>query len=299
MRRTSTNVQGGSILLRQRDCLRRVEGIRELAAPGNTPAGSCEDSWVNEIAAQARPFYDQFGWAYDLIVADPVAPWVDAVCAVLHAGGCTAPADILDAGCGTGRHAEELARRGYNVALVDASEALLAQARRRLPSALAIRADLRELELDARFDAIACRGVLNDFVDDEDRDAVLAGFARHLHPGGMVVVDVRERVGTARRYADRRRTEKVIDTPRGRLTYSSSGSFHGGALRVAERHELHRRVGDLVAEHILLMRPWTAEELHERLARAGFTNIALASGAGRPSRDRLFCTATTVRQRHT
>jgi trans-aconitate methyltransferase len=57
------------------------------------------------------------------------------------------------------------------------SEALLAQARRRLPTSVATRADLRELELHASFDAIACRGVLNDLVDDENRDAVLIGFA--------------------------------------------------------------------------------------------------------------------------
>lgn len=37
---------------------------------------------------------------------------------------------ILDVGCGTGRHALELARRGYRVVGVDLSESLLAQGRK-------------------------------------------------------------------------------------------------------------------------------------------------------------------------
>ncbi len=40
---------------------------------------------------------------------------------------------ILDVGCGTGRHAIELARRGYNVTGIDLSEAQLARA---MPAAL-------------------------------------------------------------------------------------------------------------------------------------------------------------------
>jgi 2-polyprenyl-3-methyl-5-hydroxy-6-metoxy-1,4-benzoquinol methylase len=206
-----------------------------------------------------------------------------------------APAAILDAGCGTGRHAEELARRGHNVVLVDASAALLDQARRRLPTAAATRADLCELDLHASFDAIACRGVLNDFIDDKDRDAVLVGFARHLRPGGVLVLDVRDLAGTAERYASGRQTRKVIDTQRGRPTYTSSVSFDGTVLRVEERHELRRDTADVVAEHVLFMRPWTAKELRERLARAGFTNVNLMPGVGRTARDRLLCTATAIR----
>jgi ubiquinone/menaquinone biosynthesis C-methylase UbiE len=250
---------------------------------------------VDEITTGARPFYERFGWAYDLLVADPVEPWVDAICTALDAHQFIAPAEILDAGCGTGRHAEELARRGHNMVLVDASEPLLAQARRRLPTAAASHADLRNLELHASFDAIACRGVLNDFVDDNDRDTVLVGLARHLRPGGVLVLDVRDLAGTAERYSNGRHTKKVIETQRGRLTYTSAASLNGRVLRVDERHELHGRTGDVVAEHVLFMRPWTADELRDRLARAGFTDVSLASGAGRTTRDRLLCTATAIR----
>ena len=139
-----------------------------------------------------RPLYAERAEAYDQLFADPVEPWVDVVCAV-H----PPPGALLDAGCGTGRHAEALAACGFDVTLVDASEALLAQARARLPSVSAHLADLRSLSLGRSFDVIACRGVLNDIIEDRDREAVLRAFAAHLSPGGVVVADVRDRAATS------------------------------------------------------------------------------------------------------
>jgi SAM-dependent methyltransferase len=111
--------------------------------------------------ASDRPFYASYGWAYDLLITDPVQPWTDMVSATLDAAGITAPARVLDAGCGTGRHAAGLARRGYRTELLDASASLLAVARARLPQAPAHHADLCTLDLGTRYDAITCRGVLN------------------------------------------------------------------------------------------------------------------------------------------
>ena len=52
--------------------------------------------------ARSRPFYAAHAEAYDLLITDPVEPWVSAVHDRLVADG-SAPATILDAGCGTGR----------------------------------------------------------------------------------------------------------------------------------------------------------------------------------------------------
>jgi 2-polyprenyl-3-methyl-5-hydroxy-6-metoxy-1,4-benzoquinol methylase len=120
--------------------------------------------------ASDRPFYASYSWAYDLLVTDPVQPWTDMVSATLDAAGITAPARVLDAGCGTGRHAAGLARRGYRTELLDASASLLAVARARLPQAPAYHADLCTLDLGTRYDAITCRGVLNDLLDDAGLD---------------------------------------------------------------------------------------------------------------------------------
>ncbi|HEV2009781.1 MAG TPA: class I SAM-dependent methyltransferase, partial [Candidatus Limnocylindria bacterium] len=45
-----------------------------------------------------------------------------------------APGSVLDAGCGTGRVARELARRGVDIVGLDLDESMLATARRRSPA---------------------------------------------------------------------------------------------------------------------------------------------------------------------
>lgn len=74
--------------------------------------------------SRTRPFYARHAQAYDLLVADPVEPWVEAVHERLVRSGWPA-ASVLDAGCGTGRHAAALAALGYRVDLADAAGGLL------------------------------------------------------------------------------------------------------------------------------------------------------------------------------
>ena len=66
--------------------------------------------------------------------------------------------EVLDLGCGTGRVALHLARRGHRVLGVDDDAALVAALSRRSGEAglpvTALRADVRELDLGRRFDLI-------------------------------------------------------------------------------------------------------------------------------------------------
>jgi len=69
-------------------------------------------------------------------------------------------ASILDIGCGTGRHAAELARRGYRVTGVDISAGMLAQARQRAAAAQVkvvwLQADAARFAPDSLYDAVIC-----------------------------------------------------------------------------------------------------------------------------------------------
>jgi SAM-dependent methyltransferase len=114
-----------------------------------------------------RPFYDLHADAYDALITDPVEPWVDAVDDHLRTAGLSS-ASVVDAGCGTGRHARALMDRGHRVSLLDASPSLLAIASRRCPDSPAHQTDICTPKLHETFQAITCRGVLNDLVSDEE-----------------------------------------------------------------------------------------------------------------------------------
>jgi ubiquinone/menaquinone biosynthesis C-methylase UbiE len=99
-----------------------------------------------------------------------------------------ATGSVLDAGMGPGRLCEELARRGWTVSGVDASGAMVARARARLPEAQErlVQGELERLPFaDGSFDAAVATGVLEYA---QDRPAALMELARVLRPGGTAVV---------------------------------------------------------------------------------------------------------------
>lgn len=97
------------------------------------------------------------------------------------------PASVLDAGCGTGRVAIELARRGMEVVGVDLDADLLERARRKAPGLRWVHDDLARMQLDRRFDVVAMPGNVMLFCRVEDRRAVVHSCAQHLLPGGRIV----------------------------------------------------------------------------------------------------------------
>jgi 2-polyprenyl-3-methyl-5-hydroxy-6-metoxy-1,4-benzoquinol methylase len=97
------------------------------------------------------------------------------------------PATVLDAGCGMGRVAIELARRGLDVVGVDLDDDLLEFARRSQPSMRWVHADLATMCLDDRFDVVAMPGNVMVFCRAEDRMQIIRNLAAHLAPGGLLV----------------------------------------------------------------------------------------------------------------
>jgi ubiquinone/menaquinone biosynthesis C-methylase UbiE len=92
----------------------------------------------------------------------------------------------LDAACGTGRHAEYLASLGHTVIGVDASPAMLARAREKVPHGEFREGDLHVLPVDdASADLVVCAIAL---VHLADIDGPFREFARVLRPGGHLVV---------------------------------------------------------------------------------------------------------------
>ena len=99
---------------------------------------------------------------------------------------------VLDAGCGTGRVAIELARRGCRVVGLDADPGMLSAARAKAPDIEWVEADLSGFELagpDGRrqFDVAVMAGNVMIFVVPGTEGAVLEHVAAHVRPGGLVV----------------------------------------------------------------------------------------------------------------
>lgn len=97
------------------------------------------------------------------------------------------PATVLDAGCGTGRVAVELARRGIDVVGVDLDPGLLAGARAKAPGLDWREADLATVDLDRTFGVVVLAGNVMIFLEPGQEPAVVANMARHLAPGGALV----------------------------------------------------------------------------------------------------------------
>lgn len=97
------------------------------------------------------------------------------------------PGSVLDAGCGMGRVAIELARRGIDVVGVDLDDDLLAFARRTEPSLRWVHADLAIMSLDRRFDVVAMPGNVMIYCRPADRRAIIDNVAAHLQDSGWLV----------------------------------------------------------------------------------------------------------------
>lgn len=106
-------------------------------------------------------------------------------------------ARVLDAPCGFGRHSIELSRLGYQVTGVDFSETELERARAAAREAgvspTFVCQDIRDMEFAGEFDlAVNLFSSIGYFSDDEDR-LVLDRFWRAVKPGGVFVLDTRNR----------------------------------------------------------------------------------------------------------
>jgi SAM-dependent methyltransferase len=214
--------------------------------------GAGDDRAVEEVdvgdrteVAGWRRYFEASAQDYD---REPFTQATEAEVAELRALLELEPgAQVLDVGCGTGRHAVPLAAAGARVTGVDLSPAMLARARARAEQA---GVDLELIEVDARalpfrpgtFDAAIClcEGAFclvaegaEPFAHDR---AILASIHRCLRPGGRLVLTA---LNAARHLAAWRRGETDGELDLLTLTQTSAYPLpDGSSVELREHYHL-------------------------------------------------------------
>jgi len=176
------------------------------------------DHWFEDLADHMGSAYDRY--AHTKGTAQEVDHVVEAL-------GLEPGERVLDVGCGTGRHAHELARRGIDVHGIDISERFIDIARSGLTDEISAnarhqdlvarsgslvsdetsahrsdrnlvasgratfeRGDARTMSFEREFDAVIClcQGAFGMMTADGEDGDVVAGMARALRSGGRLAL---------------------------------------------------------------------------------------------------------------
>jgi SAM-dependent methyltransferase len=131
--------------------------------------------------------YEKLARFYDLEHEDLTADVVFYLHFARQAGG-----RVLEVGCGSGRVLLPLVEAGVDVTGVDSSPAMLARARAKLGDrALLVDGDMRTVTLPERYALIIVS--INTFMHlltTIDQLDALTNLARHLAPGGRLIIDL-------------------------------------------------------------------------------------------------------------
>jgi SAM-dependent methyltransferase len=141
--------------------------------------------WLEETGGARGPSYEE---AFRELAASGVdvhgeAAFVERLLTTLDPPGRS----VLDAGCGTGRVARELARRGAHVVGVDNDASMLDVARAEAPELDWRLEDLATFSTQERFDVVVAAGNVLVFLADGTELGALRRMAAALVPGGLLV----------------------------------------------------------------------------------------------------------------
>jgi len=166
---------------------------------------------------------------------------------IMEEFGLPSGSTILDAGCGVGRHAIELARHGYRVVGVDISSGMLDEARRLASQAGVevewVQADISKFRLLKPVDAAICLcegafGLLGSADDPYTHDlAILSGIHDSIKPGSKFILTALNGMAKIRqatqRDVDKGDFDPMVQLETFNLEYENEGRKE--SVRVKER----------------------------------------------------------------
>lgn len=139
--------------------------------------------------------FDNYAQYYDLFYDDKDYPKEAAYIVKLIKKHHRSAKQVLELGCGTGRHAELLAKAGYDIDGVDQSTEMLKIAQTQLKSALKkkisfAQGDVRTFRAGKIYDVVtALFHIVSYQVSNQDVVAMFCSAAEHLERGGVFLFD--------------------------------------------------------------------------------------------------------------
>jgi SAM-dependent methyltransferase len=174
---------------------------------------------------------------------------------------------VEDLGCGRGRHAIPLARRGFAVTGVDLSEKMLGIARTRArKEGVAVewvREDMRVFRRPGTFDLCLSLFTSFGYFNDEENQKVLDNVGMSLKEGGILLLDLRNAEKGLSRLED---GDQTIEVPSGKLRMSIR--FNHCTMRATAEHVLFRQDGIRISS-TFDVRVYSIDELEAMLRIAG------------------------------
>jgi len=176
-------------------------------------------------------------------------------------------AAVEDLGCGRGRHAIPLARRGYAVTGVDLSDKMLRLARSRSErdGVLVewVREDMRTFCRPGAFDACLSLFTSFGFFSDKENQKVLDNVGRSLKAGGCLLLDLRNAGKGLSRLDDLDETREIASG-----TLKMSMRYDQASRRARAEHVLTRRDGIRISS-AFDVRIYSEDELSRMIGNAG------------------------------
>jgi SAM-dependent methyltransferase len=169
------------------------------AAAAAAAAAAADHSQTRPRRRRGKPWFEDIfdeDYLRTLPFLTPQATQMEAQF-VMDALAISAGTQVLDVGCGYGRHAMELAARGYHVVGLDSSLPLLLrgadEAQRRGLTINFVHGDMRDMAFDAQFDGAYCLFSTFGYFDDETNKKTAQNICRALKPGARCVFEVLNR----------------------------------------------------------------------------------------------------------
>lgn len=138
---------------------------------------------------RAKVDLDQYDARWETMAArgDNVHGEADALTRLIDTHFAGRACRILDAGCGTGRLAVELERRGHAVTAIDLDPDMVDRARPKSASITWMVGDLASVDIAERFDIVVMIGNILNFCEPESQSTIVHNLVGHLERDGLLV----------------------------------------------------------------------------------------------------------------